>query len=322
MLYAIINVSVKTFLYLMILLGLWIFSAPLILPVLKNSMKVSRFRQESKPGELHVESKSMIVRHISMLLSIVYNTKTQNAVTTFFVLSGSLFFIVFLILIRSSESFIFSLTFAILFGLLPYLVVRMRLRSIRVESSYEGEGLVTELTNQYKINHMNMIEAIHKTVPLIKKYPFTCKALFKLSLAIKEYSTPAELELIIDEFVYSIDTDWAIMLGQNIQIAVEEGIDIRDSLDDIISELKQIRDTIELDKRDNNEAFSMIKFMIPILYGLSFIAAVYFFGFTVSKFIQYQFVNDMGLRFAIITFSSMIFNIVILQFIKRPKYDL
>ena len=257
-----------------------------------------------------------------MILHIVLNKNYHGAVYSFIALSISLFAVSFLMLITSGQSLLVSLLFALLLGLLPYMAMRVRLIVIRIEGSYEAEDLVTELNNQYKICNLNMVESIDCTLPKLKNCRYTQKALFRLSMSIKEYKSEEQLDNIIKEFVYSVDTEWAALLGINIKIAVSDGRDVRPSLDDILVELKQIKEVLEKDKRNNNEAFSMIKFIVPAVYVLSIFVAINFFGFTLNKFFDYQFRTDIGLKFALLTFTSMVINYVVSYLMSKPKYDI
>ncbi|GAI32922.1 unnamed protein product, partial [marine sediment metagenome] len=126
-----------------------------------------------------------------------------------------------------------------------------------------------------------MSSAIDKTIGNIKDSPFSKKALFHLSLNVKEYKGKEELQSTIDDFVAAFDTEWATLLGMNIFESILNSTNVSVSLDDILSNLKQVKSSIEKDKRANYEAFTMVKFVIPVVYILSIILAVKFFGFTI-----------------------------------------
>ena len=315
----IINTFIKIIGYCIFLFGIWLVVSPFIAPAIKRAANYTRFRSIKVSSLKKQDSK--FIQHINMVLHIVLNKNYHGAAYSFIVLSICLFAVTFLMLITGGQSLLFSFLFALLLGLLPYLIMRVRLIVIRIEGSYEAEDLVTELNNQYKICNLNMIEAMDCTLPKLNNCRYTQKALFRLSMAIKEYKSEEQLDSIIKEFVYAIDTEWAALLGINIKIAVSDGRDVRPSLDDIIIELKQIKEILEKDKRNNNESFSMIKFIVPAVYVLSVFVAVNFFGFTLNKFFDYQFRTDIGLKFALLTFTSMVINYAVTYLMSKPKYD-
>ena len=187
--------------------------------------------------------------------------------------------------------------------------------------SYEAENLLSELTNMYKISDFNMISAIDKTIGTIKNCPLSKKALFILSLKIKEYRSKEELQSAIDFFVAMFGTEWAALLGMSIFESILNGNNVSVSLDDILSNLKQIKDSIEKDKRANYEAFTMVKFVIPIIYVLSVFVCVKYFGFTLGKFFHYQFYTGLGIKFLITIIVLSIISFWSMYLLSKPKFD-
>jgi hypothetical protein len=49
--------------------------------------------------------------------------------------------------------------------------------------------------------------------------------------------------------------------------------------------------------------------------------AVTVFGFTIEKFLRYQFRTALGLKFAFLSFTSMFVNYIVMMVVKKPKYD-
>lgn len=305
--------------YCLYLIGLCFLVRPLIIPSLINTVKYTRFRSARNVAK--TTKCNPFIEHIDMLLYTVLNKKIHGAAYTFIAISFSLFLVTFALLVKGGRSLLVDLLFAISTGVLPYVVLRSRLIVMRIEGSYEAEALINELNNQYKICNLNMIEAIDKTLPLLNNCRYTQRALFRLAMSIKDYKTDEELDKIIKEFVFAIDTDWAAMLATNIKISVSDGRDVRPSLDDTLEDLKNIKVTLEKDKRYNNEAFSILRFVIPAVYVLSIIAAIKLFGFSLNKFLQYQFNTDLGLKFALVTLVSMAINYIVYYVMRKPKYD-
>jgi len=54
--------------------------------------------------------------------------------------------------------------------------------------------------------------------------------------------------------------------GYTIFESTANGTNVSVSLDEILASLKQIKDSIEKDKRANYEAFTMVKFVLPVVY--------------------------------------------------------
>jgi len=262
--------------------------------------------------------KTELEKHIERLLSVTLNIKSNYAVKTFFLLCIGLFLTTFIFLpVKNITTLLFSLTV----GLFPYLLLYIKLYTIRIESSYEAENLVSELISQYKINHFNMIEAIDKTIPRLTESPYTRRALFRLSLQLKQYRTIEQLEDIIQEFTFSINTQWAILLANCMFLSIQYGDDVTKSLDDILDDIKELKAIFEKNKQLNNETFIMIKYVAPGSYFFTVFMALRYFNFTIDKFIAYQFKHPLGLRMFIIAAILMIANFIIYIIIRKPKYD-
>lgn len=313
-----IDVFVRFICYAGFIFGAWRLFSPFILPSVKNALNVSRFRKEK---QVEIErQRNKIYAHLELVLSVVLGKKYKNAVYTFLAVSGIMVLAIFIILFNR-QSIQYVLLFSVIVGALPYVVLRVRLISIRIDGSYEAEPLVSEITNQYKIKEMNMLDALDQATINLRKLKYSSRALFTMCIALKEYKTDKELARIITEFVYAFDTEWAVLLGMNIQEAISKGTDVRPSLDDVVTNLKIIRTTLEDEKKYNHESFSMIRFVIPFVYVFTAFFAIKFFGFTLKRFLAYQFQTSIGLKMAIVLFTSMIVNFVVLQLTKKPKYD-
>lgn len=289
-------------------------------PFLSSRRVKRRFREGSFIEQKDIQ-KSRVIKHFEMLLLVTINNKTPFAVYTFMLITGSLFFLTLIFMLNTGNQLFINLFFAVGIAAIPYFILRVKLHSIRVSSSYEASALITELNNQYKINYLNMIEAIDHTIPRLNKQPYSKKALTRFSLAIKQYKTSRELEEIIKEFNYSIDTAWSMLLATNLFLSIEYGDDVRESLDDIIEDLKDLKNISEKNKQYNHESFVIIKYIAPATYILSVLAMFYIFGFNITKFIEYQFYEPLGLKFFLLVIFFIAINYLIYFLIRKPKND-
>lgn len=305
--------------YIGAFIGVWLFTRPMLVPAIKRSINLSKKRNEFK--KVKAKRKSKLYRHIELLLSVVFNDKSTYAVMSFFGISAALVVIASAIASRSAAGIPTKIIIILIAAFTPYLILRVILHGMRIEASYEAEEVITELNNQYKINHLNMIEAADITVGTLRKSPHSKKALRKLAMQAKQYKKPEELDDIILEFTFAINTHWSQLLANNISLSIEYGDDVTESLNDVLEEVKEIKKMIESGKQQNSEAFLMIKVVTPALYFLSVVAAIKFFGFTLKKFIDYQIYNSMGSKFFILVIGSIVFNYIVYLAVKKPKYD-
>lgn len=299
--------------------GLWILLGDSISSLVRESVRKNSVLRKAKRKN-NFESNSL-VRHIKRTLSVVLKKDAVHEVYIF--LAGSILLFVFsFTAIMRLEGVFKGLIFSFLISLIPYLLLEARLRSIRIDSSYEGNKLVTTIINNYKQNSLNMIEAVDRAACSDQLSFFTKNNLLRLSLILKSYRTEEELDEAIKTFVFAYDTEWSILLGMNIKIAAFDGTDVSTSMEDILEELKSVGEAIEANKRFNNESFTMIRFILIPLYLFTVFISVTGFGFSLKKFIHYQFFTSIGLNFAILTFSSIALCFIVYSFVKKPKYDL
>ena len=312
----IIDILFRLILYLGIFAGIWLFLGRFFVSFIRQKRMGYRFS-----GSTAARPDNRFSAHIRLLIMMTTSRKGKDVVFYFLFFSVFLFITTFAVFSGLFGISIFFVLLSVLIGLLPYIYLRFRLKSIQLEGSYEAENLIAELTNMYKISDYNMLSAIDKTIENIEDSPLSKKALFILSLKIKDYKSRYELESAVDFFVSMFGTEWATLLGMSIFESIENGTDVSVSLDNILSNLKQIKDSIEKDKRANYEAFIMIKFVIPVVYVLSVITCIKYFGFTLSKFFYYQFYSALGLKFFIAIILLSIISFWSMYILSKPKFD-
>ena len=296
--------------------GAWmVFGGPII-SIIKGHKAIRKIKTIQKK-----KSQNHIINHLNLILSVVLKREVTYEPYVFLPATMMIFVLSFLLIIRL-EPFITSLILSLLLALIPYLIIQAMLRGIRIEGSYDGVKLVTGLINNYKQNYYNILEAIDKTACSQGLSYFSRNNLLRLSMKLKSFRSVGELDEAINTFVYAYETEWSILLGMNMKIAVNNGINISASLDDILVELKNVGESIEANKRYNNESFSMIKFLLIPLYLFTVYLSKSIFGFTLQKYIKYQFPTELGLKSAIIMFLSIIVCFIILILAQKPKYDI
>lgn len=301
-------------------IGLWY--------IFGNSIK-SMFREEQQYRKLEKtvnakkpEQKSYIVSHIQKLLTTVHKGDTKEANAYIFIAVTLVIFLFSIFIAAKIFSLTASFSIAVIAAAFPYLLLRIRLRNLQIDSSYDADALVTNIINEYKQHNYNMIKAVENSVLSFDNKSSSRRILYKLALALKDYRDEQELDRALEQFVYSYNTEWALLLRANIKMAVQRGIDVSSGLEDILKKLKDIRRQLETSKRYNNEAVNMIKFLLVPLYLGSIYMAVKTFGFTIKKFLEYQFVNAVGLRIGIITFLLIMISFAALKLVCKPKYDI
>lgn len=309
-----LSLSIHGGLYFLLILGIWAVFSQNIAWLFKR-VYYSRFRIEKKSWT----TSGRWYKYLDKLIAITYGRASHVTIYGFIILTVSLP-VVFFTLLFHRTSLSFACLTSAFFGILPYLYLRIKLGVIRIEGSYEADVVVAELLNQYKMNYTNMIEAIDAMVNL-KEAPICRKAFYRLSLVLKGYKTHEELLAGIEEMVFTVDTDWMRMLTNNIYVSIDRGMDVVIGLEDILQELREAKSTAEKSKQINIEGFSILKYLSPVMYFATVWVAVRYFGFTLSKFIKYQFYTPIGIKFFILILILITVNMIIMLVFQKRKYD-
>ena len=281
--------------------------------IMHKAMMRDKLRAKGEEDEL--------LNKLNNMLYITLDMKGENAGYTFVVISLGLGFIAFVFLTAAFNVRLGLFSF-IAVALIPFIVVRTRLQNFRVDISREGEVLVTELLNNYRIYHYNMREAIEKTAETIEEAPHSKKMLLTLAKELTTSRSNDESHLAIEKFRYSIETSWGDMLASNISFGHIEGIRVTEALKDLVDNIIKARKALEQNKRENNESKIMLKVLFPAMCVLTYIGAVKFFGFTPGKFFHYQFGTSTGVGWSIGLVLVYIVSLLISAFLTRQKMDL
>lgn len=207
-------------------------------------------------------------------------------------------------------------------GAMPYCILMARLHTRRVSRSREGDILVQEILNNYKIYDYNMKEAIEITAATMEDAPGARRLVLQLAKGLQRSVTRREVEQLLSVFRYSLDTAWGNALAANILFACVYGIRVDAAMEDLLAGIVKSRQVIEHSKRENNEARMMLRYLAPVSFLLSAAAACRYFDFTIGKFIRYQLGTAMGLKWFLIMVMLYVVSVLINAFFSREKMDI
>ncbi|MDP4084723.1 MAG: hypothetical protein Q8934_08930 [Bacillota bacterium] len=305
---------IRYLLWFMFFIGLWLVIYPLITPNLKG-LKLKKILMKN------IQKKPLIYRKIEKLLLQTTNWKGDFAVYTFIfilILIGVISLVGFL---KSGQTIITSILLSVIASIMPVLFLYFRLRQQRIRTSHEGQFMVTELLNNYRIFHNNISEALDHTILTLTEHPNSKKVLSQLAIGLKDYQNENELQTLIKDFKESINTTWSEPLGALIQNASFHGDDITEGLIDITNELKVLEQLKEKNKQNNIEGLMLLQFLIPLFIIGSYYALINWFGFTIKKLIDYQFFNSMGFTTFYFTMLFVAVTFLVSLYLKHEKND-
>lgn len=266
-----------------------------------------------------IYKENKVFTHFKKLIYINFSKQNSVFVNVFIGLMIVLFLGTFYATIKNG--FMYSIIVSTIMASIPYLGLVARRKYIRISVSYDAEIIITEIVNQYKIHSGNMIKALEGTIRNIDDTQISKKILTKLTVKIKEYSSESELQFAIDELVYSIDTEWSKMLANNLYLSINSGLDVTNSLEDIVKELVIAKSNFEKTDRLNTENFMIGKYLTPILYLGSVYLAIAFFDYTIAEFFYEQFKTSSGVNYFISIVFLTVININFMYYMKNRKFD-
>lgn len=220
------------------------------------------------------------------------------------------------------ETMTTSILFGVFLGSIPYLFVLTRLQQQRAARSKEGVILIHELLNNYKICQRNMREAIDMTAKTMEDAPHAKGVLLNLSRGLNNALTQEEISGVLEGFRYAIDTTWGNALASNIFFAYNNGIRVDFALTDLAESITKSRQVVEYSKQESNEARIMLVYLAPVSFFLSVLGACKYFGFTLEKYIAYQFTTPTGLKWFLTVLCCYICGTLVNQWFSQEKMDI
>lgn len=260
-------------------------------------------------------------QHLKRILQITYGFGTDRAVRLFVMLSGILGAIVLILLSRKVGIFL-SVTATFVSIILPYSLLRLKLQKLRVETSREGEILLSELYENYRINFFNMQKAIDVTADTIEDAPNSRRLLMNLSKALNLVGNAGHIDIALEEFKYSINTSWANILTVNMSFALTRGIDVSEAMADVCQMVTKARGLEEYERRENNESKLVLYYLAPICYILTVFGGILYFKLSVKEFLYNQFATSMGVTWLTISMLFYTVGIVAKGFLTRTSLDI
>ncbi len=262
--------------------------------------RIAEFRNDDWENLRRERFHEKILEHLRLLLQAAFSMGTRKSVKVFIILSGISGAGAFL-MTAGRISFLLVLPVTGTGLLLPYLFLRCIVQGKQVAGSQEGEILVTELLNHYKIHYCNMIHAVEQTALTMEGAPYCRRLLFNLSRGLNKISGEMELRQLLDEFQMSLGTFWAGILSANIFLACDSGIDVTESLSDLAQSMKRARNVEEFLHRENNEVRIILKYLVPGSWLLLTVGGIFFFGLSAEEWFHYQFRTDAGAAWFLLT---------------------
>jgi hypothetical protein len=255
-------------------------------------------------------------------LNWLLETTSQLSMAVFIGFSIALGVCVLLLFIFLGKINSFSLVVSFLVMTIPFLFKWYQFERLRLKGSYEGEELINVIINEYINSNYDIIQTIDNVVLNLDSsmtYSKTCLA--RLGNEIKLQQTEDELEIVIQRFIFSYNTEWANILGFCIKASLIDQTIILDALRDLIESFQRATQAIEKGRRYRRETIVILNILSPLSYfGLIYVA-VSMFGMPITTVIKNQLTGD-GLQLFLTIISLYMIGLVFGSIVSQPKFDL
>ena len=261
---------------------------------------------------------SSLEKHLRYLLSAGLVTSVEPRL--YLTLTSILFISVLLSGIRNASLFV-SFLMALLLAIMPYLLLRIRVETMRRKSSFEGEKLVSEFLCQYRICEFNIYKTMEQVILVSEGTKITGRLLFKLLLELRSTGDPQIIKEAVERFAYGINTNWSRMLANSIRVSAESGMNVSLALEDILIQLREARQIFEERKRLNAESVRMVVFLAPVMYVGTVILSVQYLGIPITRLIRNQFYTEQGFLLILIIIFLFLINLALIEVINNQRFD-
>ncbi|MDA8213567.1 MAG: hypothetical protein M0021_17095 [Clostridia bacterium] len=312
----------KSIIYSAFLLGFSRLVLPYLLPVINEQIK--NYRHYARLRRLKVKEitegrrRYPLYRHLELLFQSTFPWFNDSTVVSFIVITLALAAVSCSLLVRFTSKPWFSVLLGILIGLIPYLLLRMRLYLIRSDTSYELVPTTSLFLAKYRANSRDVYHAL---LDLIKELDSGSLklAFIKLTNAIQSHRSKEELERSVELFVFQIQNTWAKQLGILFINAIWEGMIIEKSLINIVQDMTRVQQILQEERSNNNDAI-LLGFFPLIAFPLTWLFVEKLSGF--GKAFHYQFNTPTGLISFAVTALACVLSLITALLLRKPKNDL
>ncbi|WP_163537295.1 hypothetical protein [Gracilibacillus sp. YIM 98692] len=292
------------------------------LPVSEKARQWRYRLQKRKGNQYGKEQKKInshpIAQHIVLLIKTTSTGRDKMDVTSFLVLSGFLFIVPFSSILLMYHDLFFALFAGSLLGLIPYMILHIRLRKLRFVVGESFLNLIQDLHQQYSANQHNILYALQETQKYIREKALK-QVIMNLLYDLQTARNEKELREAIQIFVYAAGTNWANRLGN---IILKAYLNNEDVLRGLLNLSKQMEDTEEMLEEEKSHALDAVLngyLTLPVWVG-GLLLGYYMSG--PQSWWELQFGHEWSLTAFILSSIGVIFSIMISMILKRPKNDL
>ncbi len=259
-----------------------------------------------------------VLKHIFFLIKTTSKEKKEHDVIAFVTVTGILTVFGLMFSIFTTGDIVLSVFLAVLIGSLPYMLLRIRLQSIRYTTGTEMLNIIQILAQNYNACQYDIYYALIETQKDINNK--TLKGVFrKLISELQSARNENEIRLAIDLLIYTSGSKWSKRLGNIILKAYLYDENVINTLLTLIRQMEETEEMLEEEKSHTldkvyNGYLTAPMFIFSIVLGYIASGAQDYF---VLQFVEYW------PRLIFIVCTVMVtFSMIISFIMRKPKNDI
>ncbi|MCZ8515146.1 hypothetical protein O9H85_22540 [Paenibacillus filicis] len=195
--------------------------------------------------------------------------------------------------------------------------LRLRLRSIQLQSGYDLAQAVGILAGKYKMSRGNMRTALRLAGPEIAS-PAIRRMFLHLIREELNYVDPREMEKAIEELVYGIQTSFAKQLGLTLLKGLLGGEHVERTLMTIDKNIHKQMDLLR-DEGDSSSEVLQLSWLHVLLFPLLIVLMIVFMG--VNSTLHYQLGTDSGRFWLTAAIGFILVSLLMALWFRKPPND-
>jgi hypothetical protein len=283
----------------------------------KRSIKRLNQLNDTSNVEKHSIEKSKIYNHLHLLITSTKKGERNISVTNFLIITSIIFLVTLITMYSVFEDLVFTSLISFAFATMPYLILRFKLTSKRLNTSM---GFLMEyhmILQNYQSTNKNMYFTIMNLVKDMenRELKFT---FIKLLSALQKERNEESFKQAVNVFVYSIDSTFAKRFGKLLIKAHIDNADISQSLMDLNHDIKKRKQDMEADKTQKVETVIM-GYAPLVLHPLFF-----FMAYRISGVVDFWYMFTQKLPLSIYTISIIlsIISVCSAYLLSKPRADI
>jgi len=257
-------------------------------------------------------------KHIYFLLKTTSKEKKEQDILAFIIVTVSAFTFTLVFSFLSFGDLFFSVFLGVLVGLIPYMMLQIRLRNLRYAVGGDFLGIIQVLAQNYNSSQFDMYHALVETSKEVKNKALR-QVLIRLISDLQVSRNEQEIRLSIELFIFTAGSSWAKRLGN---IILKAYLYDEKVINTLLTLIRQVEETEEMLEEEKSHALDSVwnGYLTVPLFIASLILGYYVSG--AQDWFHLQFGNEWTRMLFVVCIVLVVFSVITSMILKKPKNDI